>query len=346
MDIPNIQKQGPDKAQFNQEQYDLLLRCSKKQDMKDWNEWRKQNPKEKIFLEEANLKGANLEGAHLENAYLRGAHLERADLILTYLEGADLFIAKMQGIVSFGAHLENAGLNGAHLENAKFIGAFLNGASLINVHLEGTDFSGSTLYDTKFEMSIVDNSTSLYHCKVNKNTDFRGVSLESLRIKSATKQLLKYVIRRKNWEEWYRGNSDKKWKGKVREFVTSPVRLFWFVSDYGISTGRIILTFFVLAIAFAMVYLLWPSCVMVNNVAGDIRGFVHALYFSVVTMTTLGFGDIAANPDSWFGQVVLMVQVILGYVHLGALVTRFAVLFTAGGPAGKFSKESKKKGGK
>ena len=56
-------------------------------------------------------------------------------------------------------------------------------------------------------------------------------------------------------------------------------------------------------------------------------------------MTTLGFGDIAANPDSWFGQTLLMIQVILGYVLLGALVTRFAVLFTAGGPAGKFADE-------
>jgi len=35
-----------------------------------------------------------------------------------------------------------------------------------------------------------------------------------------------------------------------------------------------------------------------------------------------------------------MIQVILGYVLLGALVTRFAVLFTAGGPAGKFAKEN------
>ena len=33
---------------------------------------------------------------------------------------------------------------------------------------------------------------------------------------------------------------------------------------------------------------------------------------------------------------VLMIQVLLGYVMLGALVTRFAVLFTAGGPAGEF----------
>jgi len=114
------------------------------------------------------------------------------------------------------------------------------------------------------------------------------------------------------------------------------------ISDYGLRTWRIIATFFGLAITFAVVYRLWPNCVMVNNVVGDIRGFWHALYFSVVTMTTLGFGDIAANPDSWGGQTLLMLQVILGYVLLGALVTRFAVLFTAGGPAGTFSKEKKK----
>ena len=109
------------------------------------------------------------------------------------------------------------------------------------------------------------------------------------------------------------------------------------MSDYGRSTGLVMLTFVALATAFAFVYKLWPCCVMVNGIEGDIRGFVHALYFSVVTMTTLGFGDIAANPDSWPGQVVLMAQVILGYVLLGALVTRLAVLFTSDGPASHFT---------
>lgn len=66
------------------------------------------------------------------------------------------------------------------------------------------------------------------------------------------------------------------------------------------------------------------------------------IYFSVVTMTTLGFGDMYARKGSWLGHVLLTMQVILGYVLLGALVTRFAVLFTAGGPAGKFAKEYKK----
>jgi hypothetical protein len=60
-------------------------------------------------------------------------------------------------------------------------------------------------------------------------------------------------------------------------------------------------------------------------------------------MTTLGFGDMYASAHSLFrgifGHILLAFQVTLGYVLLGALVTRFAVLFTAGGPAGKFADE-------
>ena len=69
----------------------------------------------------------------------------------------------------------------------------------------------------------------------------------------------------------------------------------------------------------------------------------RSVYFSIVTMTTLGFGDMHANADNTFaviGYLFLTAQVLLGYVMLGALVTRFAVLFTAGGPAGEFAKDN------
>ena len=69
---------------------------------------------------------------------------------------------------------------------------------------------------------------------------------------------------------------------------------------------------------------------------------IRACYFSVVTMTTLGFGDMFANKHSYAGHFLLMVQVILGYVLLGALVTRLAVLFTSDGPAGSFTPMDKK----
>ena len=311
------EEQPKKERQFNQEQYDRLRECSKKgpEGIKEWNKWRDENRVEEIWLQ----------GALFNGTYLQGADLDDANL-----EGAELGVANLQRAELWRANLQGADLMGSNLQGAEFMGAKLQGAR----------FMGAT----------VNSSTNFLDCEIDENTDFCHTGLENMRIESGTRTRLKYNIRRMNWRDWYWGSSIHKVFYKDydrprrracrvlwRLLATSPVRLFWKMSDYGRSTLRIMLTFFVLATGFAVVYLLRPCCVMVNNEVGDIRGFVHALYFSVVTMTTLGFGDIAANPDSWPGQVVLMVQVILGYVLLGALVTRLAVLFTADGPAGSYT---------
>ncbi len=127
------------------------------------------------------------------------------------------------------------------------------------------------------------------------------------------------------------------------------------MSDYGMSTVRVVGVFFLLALLFAAVYMNWgywrpPGIVSKLIVQPEIgeaawhyfgRALIRPVYFSIVTMTTLGFGDMYANKGSIAGHVILAVQVILGYVLLGALITRFAVLFTAGGPAGKFAESGK-----
>jgi len=43
------------------------------------------------------------------------------------------------------------------------------------------------------------------------------------------------------------------------------------------------------------------------------------LYLSVVTLTTLGFGDVI--PETVWGQVVVMIEVITGYIMLGGLLS-------------------------
>ena len=196
------------------------------------------------------------------------------------------------------------------------------------------------------QTTIVDGETSFWECEVDCDTDFRGVGLDSALIAPGTKQLLEYNIRRMNWEEWYK----KHW------FWRWPFRLFWFFSDYGASGKRVVGVFFLLAFLFAGIYLNWaylrpPGIVSNLEVQPEIgeaawhyfgRALIRPVYFSIVTMTTLGFGDMYANKGSIAGHVILCVQVILGYVLLGALITRFAVLFTAGGPAGKFAKQKKK----
>ncbi len=60
----------------------------------------------------------------------------------------------------------------------------------------------------------------------------------------------------------------------------------------------------------------------------------RSVYFSIVTMTTLGFGDIKARRNSTAGQFIVVAQVVCGYLLLGALITRLGILFAAGGPSG------------
>jgi len=339
---------------FSQEQYDMLKRCSDKKDMTEWNEWRKKNPDEEIWLEGKDfshfwLRKANFmkgsvhkksTGTYTSYAdvHLKGAVFEWADLQKVIFSGADMnntkfWSAKARNADFVRTHLEGADLSVAHFNNCDFSGSFLENAKIVSSHINGANFAQADLRGCSARGAIVDGETNLAYCQVNrystqqKCTDFNIVALSSVRIDPATKQLLEYNIRRMNWEEWYKEHSRLKWL----------VKPFWWISDYGLRSWRIIVTFFGLAIAFAVVYWLCPTFVMVNQVVGDIRGFWHALYFSVVTMTTLCFGDIAANPDSWGGQTLLMLQVILGYVLIGALVTRVAVLFTAGGPGGRCS---------
>ncbi|WP_316897436.1 potassium channel family protein [Pseudodesulfovibrio indicus] len=51
---------------------------------------------------------------------------------------------------------------------------------------------------------------------------------------------------------------------------------------------------------------------------GNGDGFVNALYFTVVTMTTLGFGDIV--PRTWDAKWLLIVQSLLSYFMFALMV--------------------------
>ncbi len=228
----------------------------------------------------------------------------------------------------------------AHLEGAHFHRVNLKGAKLMDAYVESTIFYKADLKGTNFATAIVNEETSFWESQVSARTDFRGVGLDRVRIEEETKELLKYNIRRMKWEDWYKEHPKMKWF----------VQPFWWMSDYGLSTGRIIVTFFAFAFIFANVYYHWGRIAppgIVENLFVDRNGVdvqwwlvpLRTLYFSIVTQTTLGFGDMYARAQSIWGHILLSLQVILGYVLLGALVTRFAVLFTAGGPAGEFSEK-------
>lgn len=374
-----------------QGQYERLKRCSEKgeEGIKEWNEWRKQNPTEDIRLDEQDSHGWYLRGVNLMRTstcdatgknrieysgqiYLRRANFQDADVeacgrVGAHLEGTYWWYAKARGANFTSAKLNDARLGVSQLDECRFDDAVFSGAELTDSSLRGAKFQHSDLRGCSARGAITDGATIIWECRIDDATDFTGVSLDSVRTDAGTKQGLEYAIRRRNWERWYRvGRPDyvlrrpetvrevqvRKAQETRRCILTSPVRMFWLMSDYGGSAGRIVSVFFGLACAFAALYYLAailnpPGVVtsLLEGKEGAVQSWlvpVRAIYFSVVTMTTLGFGDMHANCRSLWGHVLLTSQVLLGYVLLAALVTRFAVLFTAGGPAGKFAKAKSK----
>lgn len=288
---------------FDVEQYRLLAHCSEMKDMTRWNLWRMQNPDVQVLLEGADLKRGNLEGADLRWAHLGGAN---------FLE----------------AHIEGANLFGAHLEGAQISLAFLEG--------------------TIFRFAKVDAETVIAECNFDRNTDFTGVGLDAARIGPNLKEALKNIIRRKQWIKWF--NSGAWWQ---RLFKHTTVRPFWWITDYGSSTPRIIYTFMLLALTFGLIYYVFETHPQLDGIIANLRVgkmtnvhlFARSMYFSFVTMTTLGFGDmhaIKANTIwAYYGYSFLSLQVIIGYVLLGALITRLGVLFSGSGLAQKPNKTKK-----
>ena len=230
-------------------------------------------------------------------------------------------------------------------------------------HLEGAVFTDAKLMGCQVRYCIVDIATMFYNIAVNKFTkeqpftDFNGTFLGDARIDSGTRQLLEYNIRRMNWSNWYKEH-------KRKRFLM--ICFLWF-SDYGFSAKKVFGLFLLLALCFAGIYS-WFSWLTPPGIIDSITVEPHQplwhyfslciirpIYFSIVTMTTLGFGDMYAYSHSIMGHLLLTIQVLLGYTLLGALITRFAILFTADGPAGKFVamdeeteeglKKNKEKGG-
>jgi hypothetical protein len=304
---------GPNRV--DQEQYALLKQCAEAGDATAWNDWRRQNPDAAVLLQ----------GVQLGSLEAR-AILRRIDL-----HGANLARAKLTGAILVGADLRGAVLVGATLHSAILVDGDLREANLLECDLRGANLRRADLRSTQAAYSKVDGETLLLTDRVDSATDFTGVPLEAMRIEPGLPQLLSYNVRRERWRQWYRRH----------RVLAVPARMFWIMCDYGHSTWRVLLTFSVLALAFATAYTLFPQALVAvwAGQPGESFSFVYALYFSIVTMTTLGFGDVYAAPNSILGQFLLSLQVVLGYVLLGALVTRFAVLFTAGGPSASFYRE-------
>lgn len=277
-----------------------------------------------IDMTGADLSGANLFKASLRNAILHGAKLNNceltgADLTSANLEEADVRGAGLGMAVLCNAKLFNANLEETTLSKSDLSGADLRCAKLGNARLRETNLTDADL--TEADLRNVDLSLSNVSDAIFTNADMRGARLRMVNNYEKAKWIGvdmrdinfagAYMMRRFIMDENY--IKEFKEGGKVQKAV---YYLWWITSDCGRSLARWMICIAAQIIVFSFIY---P---FVSIDYGDYPTFLSPLYFSVVTLTTLGYGDIV--PSSLAGQIVSMTEVCTGYIMLGGLLSIFS----------------------
>ena len=183
---------------FDESPYEILSRCSRKNDSTEWNEWRDNNKDRPFSLKGASLGNVNLQGADLSQvdlkmADLKNANLTDADLSEASLTGADLSYANLIGADLWKADLKYAKLCEANLKSAQLEKTNLENAELVRINLEGADLWKADLKGAKFISAVVDRRTFIWGCDFDEQTVFNGGELSKARIEPRLMELIKRI---------------------------------------------------------------------------------------------------------------------------------------------------------
>ncbi len=280
-------------------------------------------------LRNIDLSGRDLSGIQLFNADLRGANLQD-----TNLQDSELSTANLEGATLDGATCKRAGLGRANLRHASLFRADLERATLTQANLEHANLSCTNLHHCRMREAILISAdfteADLRHADLSlsniKNANFSNADLRHARLRMMrqfkTANWIGVDMRDVNFSGAYLMRREIVDQNFIKEFRTysklSGILYYpWlWTCDCGRSMFRWCCCIGLLLLLFAGIY----SQVGIDY--GSYQTFLSPLYFSVVTLTTLGFGDVV--PNCIAGQVVVMIEVLIGYIMLGGLLSIFS----------------------
>ena len=302
-------------------------------------------------LTDAELQGADLTGASLLLVDFTGANLENAKLVATkdqaqqalgrFRRGPRFKDANLKGAEMRGCYAEHSDFTGSVLEGADFTGARLAGANFSNNDLSGATFSAADLARSnlsnsdlvgadlgKCHLNNADLTAANISCADLSGADLRGANLDNANVEGVNYDR-NASFRGIRVASCYGSSRFRRFaqdQDYLEEFKASSPAAYWVwyaLSDCGRSMARVLYWSIGMISVFAAVFfLLGEANFLIAN--RDTLGWnpFTAVYYSVVTFTTLGFGDV--TPRTPVAAAVVMVEVVVGYIMLGILISILA----------------------
>jgi uncharacterized protein YjbI with pentapeptide repeats len=252
-------------------------------------------------FKDADLQEANLSQTYAYLSDFSGANLAKAKLHGALLAQANLAENNLSGINLSAANLTNANLQGSNFSNTNLTNTLLINANLKHSQLSHADISGANLQSANLANAKVDGI--LY----NRKTKFRGIRVFSCYGSSRFKRFAQ----------------DQDYIEEFKEAHPFSYYVWAGLTDCGRSITRVVLWSLALVLVFGLVYfVIGEQAFALTNRETLQWNLFTTTYYSVVTFTTLGFGDI--TPRTPLAAGFVMLEVIVGYLMLGILISILA----------------------
>ena len=272
-----------------------------KEGIASFNEWRKINPSVVPDLSHEDLTGLSADKIKNWDISSEGYNFENANLWNTKLAEGCLIFSNLKNAILIQADLRKACCIESNMEGANLLNANIEGSILLNVNMEGANVSG---------------------VKYNRYGKYRAIRVSTCYGSPRFKRFAQD-------QDFIEELREESFGGKVLYYL-------WLVfTDCGRSFFPLLLWSASIIIFFGIAYADYsiPSFLswIPNNVKDllvDINPKIRLqyygssftpYYFSVVTFTTLGFGDVV--PINKSGEIWVTIEVVLGYVMLGLLIS-------------------------
>lgn len=292
---------------------------------------------QKCDLDDTNFKYSTLENSRILRqdirdsnwigAYLNDSNLHDSDLSGTNLRLAKLREANLTQTILRDCNLEEAELEHTDLRDANLEDAKLNEALVRNPRInEGTDFGETCIYEREADKAAARSNETLGD-ETFKNAGKRFLNrllnrsedADSLRGAVRVYRLYQRLLREASLPEDMRPFRIREKHTRRKLALRESKYLQWlkltfdrWTMLYGESVGRVVLCSLFVIFLFTGLYAGF------GEIASKPSTLFQMLYFSIVTFTTLGYGDI--QPATEATQMLAAVESFIGVLLMALLV--------------------------
>lgn len=303
------------------------------------------------YLDQATVQNVSMHSLHFYNSRFKDATFRDVSIELTSFTHCLFDDAEFRD-ARISATFNKCSICLSEFKDSEFAGAVFNDVSLIGVSFYNSDFKTSTFTEPEFSREVL-----FSDCSIDHSTEFEDVKIQNsgryeheARAKLygqladlyiSSRQLGQYIEykKRERYAEGRRQRHDLKESPTAKQWLTDLSDYFMNAYSrgtmgYGYSMGRVLLSGLFVLIFGTILYTIFHchsgmldgvahSC---DSVRGTIGVFIDSLYFSVVTFTSLGYGDISPMHYARFVAVwQALAGIILSAQFVYVLATKTSI---------------------